>query len=240
MLIPSRSLDASDAHDGAKPTPRKANQAPTDTLPLPTRDNITGVILAGGRARRMGGLDKGLIPFGERPLVAWVIAALRPQVGHILINANRNTEAYAALGYKVVADRIAGFPGPLAGIATAMVVAETPWILTLPCDGPYPPADLAQRLARALFQEDAEIALARDAERIQPVPALLPVGLAPRLHRNLAAGDRRLVPWQAQHRLALETDLRSPLGRTHPTDPCGRHGRAGRPHLPYFLHPGQP
>ena len=193
-------------------------------MPKPTRDNITGVILAGGRARRMGGQDKGLIPFGGRPLVAWIIEALGPQVGRILINANRNTEAYAALGYPVVADCIAGFQGPLAGIATAMAVAETPWILTLPCDGPYPPPDLAQRLAAALTQADTEIAVARDAERLQPVHALLPVALAPSLHRYLAAGERRIDTWYAQHRLALADFSDCPLGFVNLNNPEDARG----------------
>lgn len=188
-------------------------------MPAITRDQITGVILAGGRARRLGGQDKGLIPFGGRPLVAWIIEALRPQVGGILINANRNTKAYAALGYPVVTDLLAGFQGPLAGIATAMAVAETPWILTLPCDGPYPPADLAHRLAAALTQADAEIAVARDAERIQPVHALLPVALAPSLRRYLAAGERRLATWQARHRLALVDFSDCALGFTNLNNP---------------------
>ncbi|MFZ1536204.1 MAG: molybdenum cofactor guanylyltransferase MobA [Chromatiaceae bacterium] len=188
-------------------------------MPKPTRDDITGVILAGGRARRMGGQDKGLIPFGGQPLVAWIIAALRPQVGPILVNANRNTEAYAALGYPVVADRLEGFQGPLAGIATAMAVVETPWILTLPCDGPFPPADLAQRLAAALTQADAEIAVARDAERLQPAHALLPVALAPSLQCYLAAGERRIDTWQAQHRLALADFSDCPLAFANLNNP---------------------
>ncbi|MCC7280143.1 MAG: molybdenum cofactor guanylyltransferase [Chromatiaceae bacterium] len=203
-------------------------------MPAITPDQITGVILAGGRGRRLGGQDKGLIPFEGRPLVAWIIAALRPQVGRILINANRNTEAYAALGYPVVGDHLAGFQGPLAGIATAMAVAETPWILTLPCDGPYPPTDLAQRLAAALTQADAEIAVARDAERVQPVHALLPVALAPSLHRYLAAGERRLDAWQARHRLALAYFSDCPLGFVNLNNPEDARG------LPLFLHPGPP
>ena len=199
-----------------------------------TPDQITGVILAGGRGRRLGGQDKGLIPFGGRPLVAWIIAALQPQVGRILINANRNTEAYGALGYPVVGDLLEGFQGPLAGIATAMAVAETPWILTLPCDGPHPPADLAQRLAAALTQTDAEIAVARDAERVQPVHALLPVALAPSLHRYLAAGERRLDAWQARHRLALADFSDCPLGFANLNNP------EDAPSLPLFVHPGPP
>ena len=203
-------------------------------MPAITPDQITGVILAGGRGRRLGGQDKGLIPFGGRPLVAWIIAALQPQVGRILINANRNTEAYGALGYPVVGDHLAGYQGPLAGIATAMAVAETPWILTLPCDGPHPPADLAQRLAAALTQTDAEIAVARDAERVQPVHALLPVALAPSLHRYLAAGERRLDAWQAQHRLALVDFSDCPLGFFNLNTP------EDAPSLPLFVHPGPP
>ncbi len=180
-------------------------------MPEPTRNNITGVILAGGKARRMGGQDKGLISFGGRPLVAWVVAALRTQVGTLLINANRNTETYTALGYPVIADRTPDFQGPLAGIASAMAMVETPWILTLPCDGPFPPTDLAQRLARALTQANAEVAIARDTERLQPTHALLSVALAPSLQRYLAAGERRLDTWQSQHRRALADFSDCPL-----------------------------
>ena len=103
----------------------------------------------------MGGQDKGLIPLAGRPLIAWVIAALTPQVGRILISANRNQAAYAAFGHPVIGDEavgagLAGFQGPLAGIAAAMTRMETPWLLTLPCDAPLAPADLAPRLAAAL------------------------------------------------------------------------------------------
>lgn len=180
-------------------------------MPEPTRNNITGVILAGGKARRMGGQDKGLISFGGRPLVAWVVAALRTQVGTLLINANRNTETYAALGYPVITDRTPDFQGPLAGIASAMAMVETPWILTLPCDGPFPPTDLAHRLAMTLTQANAEVAIARDAERLHPTHALLSVALAPSLQRYLAAGERRLDTWQAQHRRALANFSDCPL-----------------------------
>jgi len=179
---------------------------------IPTFDTITGVILAGGQGRRLGGQDKGLMPFGGRPLVAWIIEALRPQVGAILIVANRHVETYQTHGYPVIGDLIAGFQGPLMGIASAMAVAETPWLLTLPCDGPFPPPDLAQRLATVLTQEGAEIAVARDDERLQPVHALLPVALAPSLHRYLASGKRRIDTWQAQHRLALADCSDCPLG----------------------------
>ena len=112
---------------------------------------VTGVILAGGQARRMGGRDKGLVSFRGRPLVDWVIVAgLRPQVAALAINANRNEQAYAALGYPVIADRIEGFQGPLAGFASAMAAAGTPWIVTVPCDGPFLAPDLVERLCAAL------------------------------------------------------------------------------------------
>lgn len=164
---------------------------------------MTGVILAGGRARRMGGQDKGLVPFSGRPLVTWVIDALAPQVGALLINANRNQKAYGAFGHPVIADDIEGFQGPLAGFASAMAAAVTPWILTAPCDGPFLPLDLAQRLADALVRERADIAVASDGERMQPVYALIPVALAPSLHAYLAAGERKVHLWYARHRVAL-------------------------------------
>ena len=169
----------------------------------PRRETITGVILAGGRARRMGGQDKGLVPFAGRPLVQWVLSALSPQVGTLLISANRNQEAYAALGCRVIEDRIEGFQGPLAGFATAMSVVSTPWIVTVPCDGPFLAPDLVQRLSAALEHEDAEIAVATDGARMQPVYALLPVALAPSLNTFLAEGERKTQLWCARHRVAL-------------------------------------
>lgn len=169
----------------------------------PCRDTITGIILAGGQAHRMGGRDKGLVHFAGRPLVEWVIEALSPQVGAMLINANRNREAYAAFGHPVIADNIEGFQGPLAGFASAMAAARTAWILTVPCDGPFPAPDLADRLAVALARENAEIAVAGDGERMQPVYALIPVSLAPSLTALLAAGERKIDRWYARHRVAL-------------------------------------
>ena len=177
-------------------------------MPSPTAASITGLILAGGRARRMGGEDKGLIPLAGRPLIAWVIAALQPQVGHILISANRNQAAYAEFGYPVIGDEaggadLSGFQGPLAGIAAAMTVAETPWLLTLPCDAPLPPADLTPRLAAALSAGGNDLAIAWDGERLQSVHALLARTLLPSLRDYLATGERRLDVWQARHRPAI-------------------------------------
>ena len=173
-----------------------------ETLP-PTRETITGVILAGGRARRMGGVDKGLVPFANRPLIEWVIDGLAPQVAGLLINANRNMEQYGAYGYPVIGDTIADFQGPLAGFVSAMAAAQTAWIVTAPCDGPYPASDLVVRLCTALDSEQAEIAVATDGKRMQPVYALIPVNLAASLNRFLAAGERKIDLWYARHRIAL-------------------------------------
>jgi molybdopterin-guanine dinucleotide biosynthesis protein A len=175
-------------------------QSPTQP---PTPAEITGIILAGGKARRLNGRDKGLEPFSGRPLVEWVVAALAPQVGGLLINANRNQETYGRLGYPVIADRLDDFQGPLAGFASAMAAANTPWILTVPCDGPFLAPDLAARLVAALAQDDAELAVASDGRRMQPVHALLPVALAPSLAAFLAEGERKIDRWYARHRVAV-------------------------------------
>ncbi|EAR21977.1 molybdenum cofactor guanylyltransferase MobA [Nitrococcus mobilis] len=166
-------------------------------------DRITGVILAGGRATRMGGVDKGLISLNGRPLVAHVLAALRPQVATVLINANRNLESYAELGCRVIADVQQGYPGPLAGIVAALEQAETPWVLTVPCDGPLLAADLGARLYQALQSSEAEAATVRASERLHPVYALLPTWLRESAQDYLAAGERKLITWLQHRRLAI-------------------------------------
>ncbi|AUB85485.1 molybdenum cofactor guanylyltransferase MobA [Candidatus Thiodictyon syntrophicum] len=171
--------------------------------PSPSRAAITGVILAGGQSSRLGGHDKGLRPFAGRPLVEWVIAALAPQVDTLLISANRNLERYADYGLPVVADLDPGFQGPLAGIRSAMRAAATAWIITLPCDGPYPAPDLVARLLLALRTQAGDLAVATDGQRLQPVHALLPVALATDLETFLAAGERKPTRWYDRHRVAL-------------------------------------
>jgi molybdenum cofactor guanylyltransferase len=171
--------------------------------PKPTRANITGVILAGGRGRRMGGLDKGLALFAGRPLIEWVIDALAPQVGPLMISANRNLETYAQYGIPVLADADPGFKGPLAGMASTMRAAQTDWILTVPCDGPLLPPDLAVRLIGAMTSAQSELAVATDGERIQPVYALLPTLLVDGLEDEIAAGLQKVERWILSHRPAL-------------------------------------
>ena len=147
---------------------------------------VTAVILAGGMARRMGGLDKGLIELAGRPMVAHIHRAIAPQVRAVVINANRNLDAYAALGTAVVPDALTGFQGPLAGMASGLRAAHTDWILTLPCDSPFVPPDMADRMCAALLEQAAELAVASDGQRLQPVFALLSRSLLPSLARSTA------------------------------------------------------
>ena len=171
------------------------------TPDIPSAD-ITGLVLAGGRARRMGGIDKGLVDLGGKPMIEHVLAALRPQVGRLLINANRTLEAYARFGVPVVTDTIEGFQGPLAGIYSGLAVVETPYLLTAPCDSPLLAPDLAACMVRALDAEQADLAVAHDGQRQQPVFLLLRRELAPDLQAYLAGGDRKIDLWFARHRVA--------------------------------------
>jgi molybdenum cofactor guanylyltransferase len=165
---------------------------------------LIGTILAGGRARRMGGADKGLLELGGRPLIEWVIEALLPQVDRLVINANRNAERYAAYGFPVIADAMPDYQGPLAGLAAAMDhAAGAGSILTVPCDSPVVPPDIVARLSAALARGDAELAVAHDGERLQPVHALVPVTLRGSLAAFLAAGERKVDLWYARHRVAV-------------------------------------
>ncbi|MBV2125110.1 MAG: molybdenum cofactor guanylyltransferase [Candidatus Thiodiazotropha sp. (ex Ctena orbiculata)] len=169
---------------------------------MSTQPAVTAVILAGGRGRRMGGEDKGLIELNGRPLVQHVISAIQPQVATILINANRNQERYAAFGCPVIADSLLDYQGPLAGFIAALQAVETEDMLTLPCDGPLVPPDLVARLYEARQSAGADIAVAHDGDRLQPVYALIPKRLADSLQRYLDRGDRKIDLWYEEHRVA--------------------------------------
>ena len=164
--------------------------------------DITGVVLAGGRGQRMQGADKGLLMFEGRPLIEHVISALRPQVNTILISANRNQDRYLAYGYPVIADSDGDFSGPLAGMARGMASASTQYILAVPCDAPRIPATLSEGLYRALVAQHAGLAVAHDGTRLQPVFALLRCTLLPELQIYLAGGGRRVDAWTAQQSAA--------------------------------------
>ena len=168
------------------------------TEPL-DRTQLTGLILAGGASRRLGGTDKGLMPVAGRPLVHWVLTALRPQVGGLLISANRNLTTYRELGVPVLSDRRTGLLGPLAGIATGMFEASTPWLLVVPCDTPLLPADLGARLAAGLTAGGAEIAIAAATGRQHPLHALMPTALAADLDAWLSDGGRTVRHYLARH-----------------------------------------
>ncbi|MBL8472170.1 MAG: molybdenum cofactor guanylyltransferase [Rhodocyclaceae bacterium] len=157
--------------------------------------SITGLVLAGGLGRRMGGVDKGLADFRGRPMAAWVLDRLRPQVGAILINANQNADRYAAWGYPVLPDAIGGYAGPLAGLHAGLTHAATPYVLTVPCDSPYLPYDLAARLAKALAAVGARVAYAQAGGQPHPVFALVSRALLPELESYLAGGGRKIDTW---------------------------------------------
>lgn len=160
---------------------------------------ITGLLLAGGRATRMGGRDKGLIELAGRPLAAHVLAALSPQVDTVLINANRHGDEYAALGAAVVPDPLEGFLGPLAGVLAGLENAPGELVVTLPCDSPFIPGDYVTRMRAALETADADIAVASDGKRRQPVFMLLRTGLAADLRAWLEQGGRKIDAWYEGH-----------------------------------------
>jgi molybdopterin-guanine dinucleotide biosynthesis protein A len=167
------------------------------------KHTITAVVLAGGRGKRLGGKDKGLISFEGKPLIEYILAAISPQANAVIINANRNLIRYADYGYPVISDNMADFQGPLAGFAAALSACSTDYIVTLPCDGPYVPADLVARLVTAREANHAEIAVAHDGQRMQPVYALIPRSLLASLQGFLDAGDRKIDLWYASHDTAL-------------------------------------
>ena len=165
--------------------------------------DITAVILAGGRGRRFEGRDKGLIEYRQWPIIEHVIKAIAPQVGGIMINANRSEDVYAQYGYPVINDEMSGFQGPLAGFSTAMNHSASSYVLTLPCDGPFVSTDYVRRMVAALIKDKAELAVAHDGERMQPVHALIPISLLNSLNAFLGSGDRKIDRWYLQHTVAL-------------------------------------
>ena len=166
--------------------------------------HITGLVLAGGRGSRMGGVDKGLQLHHGVPLALHGMRRLAPQVGRVLLNANRNAEAYAAFGAPVWPDTPANYAGPLAGFLAGLTHCDTPYLVTVPCDSPLFPDDLVQRLASALVDAGAEIAMAATLEdgalQVQPVFCLMQASLLDSLRRFTDSGQRKIDKWTAQHR----------------------------------------
>ena len=164
---------------------------------------LTGVVLAGGRAERMGGRDKGLLSLAGEPLVAHVIRRLQPQVVEVLIGANRNLDAYRRFGCRVIQDgERERFQGPLAGVLAAMLAAGTRYLLTAPCDSPWLPPDYAQRMRQALERQRADLAVAFFKGFWQPMFALVPVALWDDLASYLAGGEGSATRWLQRHQPA--------------------------------------
>ena len=175
------------------------------------RDDITGLILAGGRGSRMGGVDKGLQAHLGIPLAMHALLRLSPQVGEVMINANRNLAAYESMGAPVWPDALPDYPGPLAGFLTGLERCATPYLVTVPCDSPHFPEDLVARLAERLDADGAEIAIAATREdgelRLQPVFCLMSATVMESLARFTASGRRKIDAWTATLRhVAVEFD----------------------------------
>jgi len=168
---------------------------------LDSKPAITGVVLAGGLGRRMGGVDKGLRPLHGRPMVAAVIERFAPQVNELLINANQNIEIYAQFGYRVVPDVIGGYAGPLAGLHAALTAATHPLVATAPCDSPFLPTDVVARLHDAMLANQAQLAVAKTGEQAHPVFCLCQRDILPHLEQFLASGGRKIDLWYATLRV---------------------------------------
>lgn len=173
-----------------------------------SKDDITGLILAGGRGSRMGGVDKGLQNFRGMPLALHALMRLGPQVGPVMVNANRNLSAYESFGVEVWPDVISDYAGPLAGFLTGLERCETDYLVTVPCDTPLFPTDLVGRLVEALLREDAEIAMAAAREedgqvRTQPVFSLLRRDVMESLVAFTQGGGRKIDAWTATHRTVV-------------------------------------
>ena len=160
---------------------------------------VSGIVLAGGLGRRMGGVDKGLQPLRGKPMIESVLARLRPQVSEILINANQNADRYAAFGHRVVPDAIGGYAGPLAGLHAGLKAASHSLIVTVPCDSPFLPGDLVFRLEKGLGDKD--LAVAKTGDQAHPVFALVKKHCVENLEAFLSQGGRKIDAWYASLRV---------------------------------------
>ena len=181
----------------------RPNATKNPVLEEAEKARITAIILAGGRGRRMGGNDKGLVELAGQPLVLQVASRIAPQVGELLVSVNRNHAEYRRLGLHVISDAMRDYQGPLAGFASAMQAADSEWLVFLPCDAPWPASEMVERLYRAATEEQTDIAVAYDGARMQPVHALIRRALRPDLEQFLQAGERKIDRWYARHRIVL-------------------------------------
>ena len=156
--------------------------------------SVTGIVLAGGQGRRMGGVDKGLQPLRGKPMIEWVLERLKPQVSEVIVNANQNVEKYEAYGHRVVRDEIGGFAGPLAGLHAGLKFAKHSLVVTVPCDSPFLPADLVSRLGQSL---QGDLAVAKTGNQPHPVFSLMKRDVRESLEAFLAQGGRKIDAWYA-------------------------------------------
>ena len=180
-------------------------------FPKPESSRITGLILAGGKARRLEGQDKGLISLGNKHLIEYVIERLRPQLGELLINANRHHDSYQQFGCPVIADSLPGFAGPLAGLLSGLQHMHTDWLVSVPCDNPWLPADLVGQLVLAVQAQACPLAVASCRGELQPVYCLLHRSLQASLANYLAGGQHKVQDWvrQQQHCVVDFADTRA-------------------------------
>ncbi|MGZ5137631.1 MAG: molybdenum cofactor guanylyltransferase MobA [Burkholderiales bacterium] len=165
---------------------------------------VTGVVLAGGQGRRMGGVDKGLKILRGKPMVLWVIECFAPQVDEVLVNANQNLETYNGFGYRVIPDVIGGYAGPLAGLHRGLSEARHDLVATVPCDSPFLPSDLVARLLSALHAAGAELAVARTGDQAHPVFCLCRKSVLPGLTSFLEGGGRKIDAWYSALKVVEE------------------------------------
>ncbi|MCY4149532.1 MAG: molybdenum cofactor guanylyltransferase [Gammaproteobacteria bacterium] len=164
--------------------------------------SITGLVLAGGQARRMGGVDKGLIDIHGQTIVERITRQLKGQCANVMINANRNLEQYRQFGCAVIEDQIGGFQGPLAGMLSGLDSMRTEWLITAPCDGPFLSNTYAESMLQAAQSIGTPIAVAKDQERLQPVYILLHISTRDSLEAFLNSGERKIDRWFAEFNFA--------------------------------------
>jgi len=166
---------------------------------LETRKMRLGaVVLCGGKARRMGGVDKGLVQLGGKPMVQWVLDTVRTQVHTVVLNANRNQAQYGELNVEVIADEHTGFVGPLAGLSAAMHALDTDFVFMCPCDSPFVQSWLVDVLGLAALRHGHDIAVANDGDRMQPVFCIAKRSVLPSLDAYLLSGERKIDRWYAE------------------------------------------
>lgn len=199
----------------------------------PDRD-VTALILAGGAGRRMGGADKGLLPLKGQPLIARIVDAIATQVATVLISANRHLDDYATFGYPVIEDTVPGHQGPLVGMLSGLMRTQTDYLLVQPCDVPEVVPDIARRLLEAAESAGAEVAIAHDGDRLQPVHILLHRRVAGDLRAAIEAGERKTRRWlQGRHSIAVDfSDHRTAFHNINTPGDLRVHGGTWKPNGP--------